>query len=245
RAMAFTTRREFLRATGAAALTAGMPADLLAQAAPTPTSTAWDAGSVRHLLPTVSDDRILIKVSFNGPLAEAPTLRVGDTAVRGRMSDTRGAFWHFDAAGLRPAQPYRLSLVGEQGRALCEPWELATFPAPDERPQQLRVLFFSCAGGHEAMTFLPPAVRNRLFRRALSFQPQAAVANGDHVYWDLLSPLTSKRYGASAEAEKIAGKFDRAGIVLGSENETILKRAVDPQIAPIYGADFRSTPMFF
>ena len=91
-----------------------MPADLLAQAAPTPTSTAWDAGSVRHLLPTVSDDRILIKVSFNGPLAEAPTLRVGDTTVRGRMSDTRGAFWHFDAAGLRPARPYGLSLVGEQ-----------------------------------------------------------------------------------------------------------------------------------
>lgn len=95
------------------------------------------------------------------------------------------------------------------------------------------------------MKFLPPAVRNRLLRRALSFQPQAAVANGDHVYWDLLSPLTSKRYGASAEAEKIAGKFDRAGIVLGGDNETVLKHAVDPQIAPIYGADFRSTPVFF
>ena len=245
--MAFTTRREFLRATGAAALTAGMPADLLAQAAqtPQPAGAAWDPGAVRHLLPTVSDNRILIKVSFNAPLAEAPILRVGDTAVRGRMSDTRGAFWHFDAAGLRPARPYRLSLVGEQGRALCEPWELATFPAPDERPQQLRVLFFSCAGGHEAMTFLPPAVRNRLFRRALSFGPQAAVANGDHLYWDLRSPLTYKRYGASPQAEKLAGTFDRAGIVLGGDNETVLKRLADPQISAIYGADFRSTPTFF
>jgi hypothetical protein len=33
--------------------------------------------------------------------------------------------------------------------------------------------------------------------------------------------------------------------VLGGDNETVLKRAVDPQIAPIYGADFRSTPVFF
>jgi len=46
-------------------------------------------------------------------------------------------------------------------------------------------------------------------RRALSFRPHAAVANGDHVYWDLLAPLTSKGYGASPEAQVIAGKFDR------------------------------------
>src|SRR6266480_758982 len=245
--MSFANRREFLRASGAVALSAAVPADLFAQSAetPLPSGPAWDPGSVRHLLPTVSDSRILIKASFNAPLPSAPTLRVGESSVAGRMSDTRGEFWHFHVTDLRPARTYRLSIVGNQGRPLCEPWELATFPAPDERPGQFRVLFFSCAGGHEAMKFLPPAVRNRLFRRALSFQPQAAVANGDHVYWDLLSPLTSKRYGASAEAEKIAGKFDRAGIVLGGDNETILKRAVDPQIAPIYGADFRSTPMFF
>ena len=95
------------------------------------------------------------------------------------------------------------------------------------------------------MKFLPPAVRNRLLRRALSFQPHAAVANGDHVYWDLRSPLTSKLYGASPEAEKIAGRFDRAGVVLGGDNETVLKRAAGPQIAPVYGTDFRSTPVFF
>jgi hypothetical protein len=88
-------------------------------------------------------------------------------------------------------------------------------------------------------------VRNRLLRRALSFKPQATVANGDHVYWDLLSPNTSKGYGASAEAKAIAGTFDRAGIVLGGDNETVLKRAAGPQIVPVYGADFRSTPVFF
>src|SRR5262245_6834725 len=228
--MRLGNRREFLRASTALALSAAVPADLFAQSAPQPSGTAWDPGSVRHLVPTVSDTRLLIKASFATPLPEPPVLRVGETAVPGRPSDTRGEFWHFHAADLRPERVHQLSLVGKNGRPLCEPWELATFPAPDERPAQFRVLFFSCAGGHEAMKFLPPAVRNRLLRRALSFQPQAAVANGDHVYWDLLAPLTSRRYGASPEAEKIAGKFDRAGVVLGGDNESVLKRAAGPQI---------------
>ena len=242
-------RRNFLRASSAAALGIGLPAEVFAQAPATPASQ-WDAGSLRHLLPTVSDTRILIKASFNAPLAEAPTLRVGGTSVRGRMSDTHGEHWLFHADGLQPGRPHSLSLVGNKGRSLTQPWELPTFPGPDEQPKQFRVLFFSCAGGHQDMPpgsnkFLPTAVRNRLLRRALSFQPQAAVANGDHVYWDLLSPLTSKRYGASPEAEKIAGRFDRAGLVLGGDNETVLKRAAGPQIAPVYGVDFRSTPVFF
>jgi len=33
--------------------------------------------------------------------------------------------------------------------------------------------------------------------------------------------------------------------VLGGDNESVLKRAVTPQVAPIYGGDFRSTPVFF
>ena len=177
-----SNRRDFLRGTAATALSLSAPADLFAQAAPVPASAAWDSGVVRHLLPAVSDNRILIKVSFGEPLGDAPTLQVDGTSVAGRMSDTRGEHWHFHATDLRPGRPHRLALVGRGGRALCEPWELATFPGPNERPEQFRVLFFSCAGGHEAMKFLPPAVRNRLFRRGLSFAPQAAVANGDHVY---------------------------------------------------------------
>jgi hypothetical protein len=241
-----SNRRDFLRGTAATGLALSAPADLFAQATATaPASASWDTGQVRHLLPAASDSRILIKASFAAPLDEAPVLQVDGTSVRGRMGDTRGEHWHFYAGDLKPGRPYRLSLTGSRGGALCDPWQLSTFPGPDERPEQLRVLFFSCAGGHEVMKFLPPAVRNRLFRRALSFAPQAAVANGDHVYWDLLSPLTSKRYGASPEAERIAGKFDRAGVVLGGDNEAVLKRVCDPQITAIYGADFRSTPMFF
>ena len=162
-----TNRREFLRGTAATAFSLAAPADLFAQAAmAAPASSTWDSGAVRHLLPTVSDRRLLIKTSFNTPLSVAPTLRVDGTSVRGRMSDTRGEHWHFHATDLKPGRPHQLSLVGDKGRALCEPWQLATFPGPDEQPKQFRVLFFSCAGGHEAMKYLPPAVRMRLFRRA-------------------------------------------------------------------------------
>src|SRR5262249_17121607 len=90
---------------------------------------------------------------------------------------------------------------------------------------------------------LPPAVRNRLLRRALSFAPSAIVAIGDQVYWDLLAPENGPKMGASPAAERIAGTFDRSALVLGSDNETVLKRAVEPQLIPVYGTDFRSTPV--
>jgi hypothetical protein len=239
-------RRQFLRSTGLTALSLAAPSDLFAEAAgASATVSAWDSGAVRHVLPTVSDTQMLIKASFTAPLAEAPVLRVDDASVRGRMSDTRGEFWQFHATDLNPGRPHQLSLVDSNGHTLCQPWELATFPAPDEQPAQFRLLFLSCVGGHEAMKYLAPAVRNRLLRRALSFQPQAAIANGDHVYWDLLSPLTSRRLGASPEATSIAGKFDRAGVVLGGDNEAVLKRAAGPQISTVYAGSFRSTPVFF
>ena len=240
-------RRDFLRATAAGPLLAALPAELLAQTSARPaTGGPWNTGAVRHLLPTVSDTQILLKASFDAPLSQPPILRVDKLTVPGRMADTRGEMWAFHATGLAPGRRYPLSLHASGGRSLCEPWDLSTFPSPDARPDKLRVLFFTCAGGHEGLGYLPAVVRNRLLRRALSFQPDAAVANGDHVYWDLRSPLTARNSGASPRAREImGGSFDRSGIVLGSENETILKRAAGPQITPVYGTDFRSTPVFF
>src|SRR6202022_3140128 len=74
--------------------------------------------------------------------------------------------------------------------------------------------------------------------------PDAVVANGDQVYWDLLAPVGGKIF-QTPEAVQLAGSFDRSAIVLGGDNETILKRAAGPQIVPVYGTDFRSTPVFF
>ena len=116
---------------------------------------------------------MLVKVSFRAPLATEPVLDIGGTTVRGKITDTRGEHWQFYATDLRPHQRYTLSLRAGSGAALCEPWQLTTFPSRDERTEKVRILFFTCAGGHEALGFLPSAIRNRLFRRALSFAPDA------------------------------------------------------------------------
>ena len=121
-------RRAFLKSSSAAAFGLGMSAEVLVQRvqAQAPTGATWDAGSVLHILPQVSDTRMLVKTSFNMPLISEPSLRIGDMTVRGRMSDTRGEHWQFHASGLRPGQRYMLSLTAGSGAALCEPWELST-----------------------------------------------------------------------------------------------------------------------
>jgi len=238
-------RRQFLTGTMGSLVLAARPAELFAQRAAAPASARWDAGQLRHLLPTVSDSEMLIKASFARPLSAAPTLRVGATTVRGQMSDTTGELWQFRAAGLRPNQSYRLALTASGGQSLCEPWDLSTFPAADATPERFRVLFFTCAGGPDSPDVtsgnLPTAIRNRLLRRGLSFQPQAAVANGDHVYWDLHTPRVPPARRNTTRLDS----FNRSALVFGNTNETVLKRAAGPQIVPVYGTDFRSTPVFF
>lgn len=168
--MSDINRRDFLRASSVAALGFGVVSEARAQ---TELGASWDAGNLRHLLPTVSDTRMLIKASFSRPLDEPPDLHVGDTTVRGQMTDTRGGYWSFDVAGLQPNQRYTLSLVGPRGVPLAAPWDLSTFPGPDDRPEKLRVLFYTCEGGHERLGKLSNANRVRLLRRALSFAPDA------------------------------------------------------------------------
>ncbi len=228
------------------ALVATWPASALGQhASSARTTDRWDAGRVRHLLPTVSDSRFLIKTSFTQPLSGAPTLVVGDVRVPGRMNDTAGECWQFYATGLQPARRYRLSLTAADGSSLCEPWDLSTFPAPDARPERFRVVFFTCAGGPESDSLtrgnLPTPIRNRLLRRGLSFEPDAIVANGDHIYWDLHAP----RLGPDRMLTARYREFDHAAPVFGTRNEDVLKRVAAPQILPVYSTDFRSTPVFF
>ena len=233
------SRRELLRDV---ALACG------ASALPTSAAPAWSTGSVVHLLPTVNHNRILLKASFDQPLPAPPRLRVGAKFYAGQKTDARGQFWSFDATGLEPSHPYELHVVSARGRHLCDPWTLKTFPAPSDQPQRLRLLIYTCAGGHEVfegVRFLPAAVRARLLARGLSFQPDALIANGDHIYWDLLSPRLAPKMGASAEAIAYAGRFDRSLPVLGSPNENVFLRATGPQILPLYGTQCRSTPVFF
>src|SRR3954468_6256122 len=104
-------RRAFLKGTAAAGLLLNAHPDAVTGSAraATPTQTKWDAGGVRHILPSVSDSRMLIKASFAGPLNRAPTLQVGNKSIRGVMTDTRGEFWQFYATDLNPGRSYRLA----------------------------------------------------------------------------------------------------------------------------------------
>jgi hypothetical protein len=116
-------------------------------------------------------------------------------------------------------------------------------------------LIYSCAGGHDILPdhqptdisthrFLTLAVRRRMLARAMSFAPDIVVANGDHIYWDLFS-ARSNLLGMSPAAKAYAGVFDRTQPVLGTPNEQVLKKAVGPQIADLYGTTLRSTPVCF
>ena len=111
-------RREFLTGCMGAAVLGSLDADAFAQESAPPLAQNWDAGQVRHLLPTVSDSRILIKASFAKPLAGTPVLRIGGSTIRGRMNDTEGAFWQFHATGLQPGRRYSLSLIAAN-RSIC------------------------------------------------------------------------------------------------------------------------------
>ena len=48
----------------------------------------WQAGTVRHLLPGVSHDRLLLKASFVRPMTAPPTLRAGTRKATGVRLDT-------------------------------------------------------------------------------------------------------------------------------------------------------------
>jgi hypothetical protein len=252
-----TSRREFL-GVGASAALGLLP---LGEVTPVAAQNAaagigavqptWDDGELAHVLPTSSHDRILVKASFKKPLEAAPVLQIGDQRVIGERTDTRGSFWQFNAAGLKPGTPYLLSLTSSDGRVLSQPWSLATMPAPDEMPAKLRLLVYSCGGGHDifklshtGLEFVPIAVRQKLLQRGLSFSPDALIANGDQVYWDLLAPKASPRLGASRAALEYA-RFDRSAPILGGANEEALLRAAGEQISPLYGTLCRSTPVFF
>ena len=250
-----TTRRELLGASASAfglfslgGLPGATAQNVSATAGPTQN---WDSGELAHVLPTSSHERILIKASFKQPLEAAPTLQIGDQRVIGQRTDSRGSFWQFHSADLRAGTTYRLSFASSDGRSLCEPWTLSTMPALDQLPSKFRLLVYSCAGGHDiflsantGVKFLPTAVRQRLLQRALSFSPDALIANGDHVYWDLLAPRAGPRLGGSKAALEYA-RFDRGAPLLGGANESALLRAAGEQITPLYGTLCRSTPVFF
>jgi hypothetical protein len=210
----------------------------------------WKQGALKHLLPTVSSRRMIVKASFTEPLSQTPMLAAGNSRpISGRKGDTKGLFWSFDLDHLEPAREYTMHLTAA-GKPLCDPWPLRMFPSLEERPKRLRLAIYTCAGGHEGVldtqgrgAFLPLATRRRFLERMLALNPDAVIAIGDHVYWDQRSVVG--RAGHDAQQVKLAGDFRRDLPIFGTPNEEVLQRAVTPQVASLYGTLFRSTPVFF
>jgi hypothetical protein len=243
-----TKRREFFKSSSALALSSAISPEIFADFLPSKAQTnkgSWDQGTVRHILPTVNDTQMLIKVSFNTLQNKPPILKIGTQKVIGKREDTQGECWSFYQDNLVPNKQYLLNLTSSSGKSLCETWPLKTFPAPQEQTKNFRLFIYTCAGGHEIHGFLPSKVRNQLLKRGLSFKPDAVIANGDHVYWDLLAPVGSTLFAKRPESIAYAGSYERSSQVLGTSNEDVLKKAAGSQITPVYGADLRSTPVFF
>ena len=230
-------RREFISGLAAAAM-------------PAANAAIWNAGEVRHILPTANDRRILLKVSFRAKQQRPPSLGIGGRLIPGNQTDRDGRFWAFDAGKLQPGHPHELQLLNAAKKPLCDPWTLKTLPDPSERPRKFRLLIYTCAGGDERLTgrngnkgYLTLTQRGALLDRALSFQPDAVIANGDHIYWDLRQSTHPQKYTPQVVAK--IGHFVRDQPVLGTPNEDVLRNVGDQQIAGLYGTRMRSLPVFF
>lgn len=212
---------------------------------------AWskENAAVRAILPSATSDTLALKVLLDRPPSAAPQLAVNGRSVAAQRMDVDGYAWGFVQNGLAAGTRHTLELRDEHGAALREPWQLRTFPAPDAAPEHVRILFFTCAGGDEENGYLGVAVRRALFDRALSFQPDFAVANGDHVYWDIWTALKyrrdpARRAATAALYHKIAW-IDEDSAFDSETNRRSLNTVIGRQIASIYEDRFASVPLIF
>ncbi|GAB3099612.1 hypothetical protein G8770_03460 [Aestuariicella hydrocarbonica] len=228
----------------------------------------WQRGDLQHILPLVSHQAFNIKVSFLHPRSEPPVLKVGNRELTGgrellnsreqtgSQQDSNGRFWAFRVADLSPDTEFQLQLVDSSGQALCDPWPLKTYPAPTDKPEKLRIIGYTCAGGPDLPVlpgnrdaFKPVAYRQKLYERLLAQQPDLVVANGDHIYWDYRSWAANRDGTLSRMAMEwylgSYGTFDKTLPVKGTSNEETLKKIADEQIGRTYGVQFRSTPVYF
>jgi hypothetical protein len=215
---------------------------------------AWskEKAAVRAILPSATHDTLAVKILLDQPALAAPRLTIDGKAVAAERMDVDGYSWGFVQRGLKGGTEHRLALADESGRHLREPWSLRTLPPLDASPAHYRILFFTCAGGDEAgkpYGYLPIVARRALFDRALSFKPDLAVANGDHIYWDLWTALKYRRDPATraateAQYRKIAW-IDEDSAFDSDTNRRSLNTIIGRQIASIYEDRFASVPLVF
>ncbi len=216
-----------------------------------------DSDMFNHILCTCSHSQIAVTLSTHAPL-RGPTLHCGGAQAAGHQIDSEGKHWSFIVEGLAADNEYSLQ-VNDGGGEIGEAWPLRTFPAPNVLPEQFKLLSYTCAGGGDGFGFMgrqyfkPVEFKRRLLASALAEKPDAALAIGDHVYWDLRGqgipqigrkkPLLKWLLGHYLRWK--FGEFDRSAEMIGTENEAVLKAIGQEQIAALYGTDFKSVPLFF
>jgi len=215
--------------------------------APAAAQMRWNAGPVRHIIPTASHNALQLKTSFSAALEAAPVLEVDGRRVSGVATAADRRHWRFDVRGLAPDRGHQLRLLdGRHGST--DPWTLRTTPAPGASPPRFRLLAFTCAGGDEETAangrraYIPLATRRALLQRGLSFAPDAVLAIGDHVYWDQESGLRRTGGQPSPLNQRIGMFAPPAG---RAENARILETVGRRQVADLYGVELRSTPSWF
>jgi hypothetical protein len=219
-----------------------------------PRALAASTDDIKHILPTVTDTVFSISVSVEKPRLQLQLL-IDGKAVKGQQKDRRGRFWSFFADDLKPDNTYELQLSDEAGD-LGQSWPLKTFPDRNSDPKSFKLMAFTCAGGGDGFGipslqfFKPHAFRQRLFEAGLAKNPDAVIAIGDHIYWDLggkeqPSVLKRAKWLKYLTRWKNYGSFNRDEPVLGTNNEDVLVRIGDEQISNLYGTRFKSTPVYF
>src|SRR5690606_22943283 len=103
--------------------------------------------------------------------------------ITGSQQDSLGRFWAFRVADLTPNTEYQLQLVDSTGNSLCDVWPLKTFPAPQQKPEQLRIISYTCAGGPDLPVlpgnrhaFKPVVYRQKLFDTIVEQKPDMVIS---------------------------------------------------------------------
>ena len=209
-------------------------------------------GAVRAILPSATHDTLAIKVLLETPPSAPPVLTIDGRAVSAQRMDVDGYAWGFVQGGLAGGRSHEITLRDEFGAALHDPWSLKTLPSLDSEPDHFRILFFTCAGGDDGGKpggYLPVPARRALLDRALSFAPDLAVANGDHVYWDLDTALKYRRDPATRAATEAQYRqiawIDQDTAFDSDTNRRSINTIVGRQIAAVYEDRFASVPLVF
>ena len=213
---------------------------------------------VRHILASASHERFALSISLYKKTSKLDLILDGQNIVKGVQVDKEGTNWKFISDKLLSNQSYELQLISGD-RPIYKPWKLKTFPSPNLDVKNVSFMSFTCAGGPEGFKssgkefFKPIKFRQKIFAEGLSKKPDFAISIGDHIYWDLRgesSPPVGRnskfiKFFLGSYISLVYGKFNRLESASSSNNEKVLKKLGNEQIASLYGTKFKSTPIFF